>query len=168
MVPSDPVPCSASMQRDRASDIKDLREPIDVAASSPLAWNRSVTAALPKTQGYVLGPWISDIGSSVLSANTPAGFAQPLLERLVAETRRAVVASIGVRPPAHPTVAGRAMLAALSEAQLRALYPSVGALVTHAGPRPGPGNCECVRGTKPAHPRQDLIEWPSISCSNSS
>jgi DNA-binding IclR family transcriptional regulator len=100
----------------------------------------------------------------VLSANTLAGFAQPLLERLVAETQRAVVAGIRARLPAHLPTTGRAMLAALSEAQLRALYPSVGALVTHAGP----GNCECVHGTEPAHPRQDLIEWPSISCSNSS
>ncbi len=116
----------------------------------------------PETQSYVLGPLISDMGSSVLSANTLARFAGPLLERLVSETRMpvvahlgvlnhsdvvyaskvsakrapAVVTSIGVRLPAHLTATGRAMLAALPEAQLRALYPTVGALVTHAGPGP--------------------------------
>lgn len=116
----------------------------------------------PESQSYVLGPLISDIGSSVLGANALARFAQPLLERLVAETRMpvvahlgvlnhsdvvyaskvsarrapAVVTSIGVRLPAHLTATGRAMLAALPEAQLGALYPSAAALVTHAGPGP--------------------------------
>jgi DNA-binding IclR family transcriptional regulator len=116
----------------------------------------------PETQSYVLGPLISDIGSSVLSANTLARFAGPLLERLVSETRMpvvahlgvlnhsdvvyaskvsarrapAVVTSIGVRLPAHLTATGRAMLAALPEAQLRALYPTAATLVTHAGPGP--------------------------------
>jgi DNA-binding IclR family transcriptional regulator len=116
----------------------------------------------PETQSYVLGPLISDIGSSVLGANTLARFAAPLLERLVSETRMpvvahlgvlnhsdvvyaskvsakrapAVVTSIGVRLPAHLTATGRAMLSALPEAQLRALYPTAGALVTHAGPGP--------------------------------
>jgi len=116
----------------------------------------------PETQSYVLGPLISDIGSSVLSANTLARFAGPLLERLVSETRMpvvahlgvlnhsdvvyaskvsasrapAVVTSIGVRLPAHLTATGRAMLAALPEAQLRVLYPTASSLVTHAGPGP--------------------------------
>ncbi|MEO8707787.1 MAG: IclR family transcriptional regulator C-terminal domain-containing protein, partial [Lacisediminihabitans sp.] len=96
--------------------------------------------------------------------NTLARFAEPMLERLVAETRMpvvahlgvlnhsdvvyaskvsarrapAVVTSIGVRLPAHLTATGRAMLAALPEAQLRALYPSTRELITHAGP--GPAN----------------------------
>lgn len=116
----------------------------------------------PETQGYGLSPLISDIGSSVLGANALARFAQPVLERLVAETRMpvvahlgvlnhsdvvyaskvsasrapAVVTSIGVRLPAHLTATGRAMLAALPEAQLRAVYPEQSALVLRAGPGP--------------------------------
>lgn len=116
----------------------------------------------PENQGYVLSPLISDIGSSVLSSNALARFAQPVLERLVAETRMpvvahlgvlnhsdvvyaskvsanrapAVVTSIGVRLPAHLTATGRAMLAALPEAQLRAVYPAPATLVVRAGPGP--------------------------------
>jgi DNA-binding IclR family transcriptional regulator len=116
----------------------------------------------PENQSYVLSPLISDIGSSVLGANALARFAQPVLERLVAETRMpvvahlgvlnhsdvvyaskvsasrapAVVTSIGVRLPAHLTATGRAMLAALPEAQLRAVYPAPATLVVRAGPGP--------------------------------
>jgi len=116
----------------------------------------------PEHQSYVLSTLLSDIGTSVLSANTLARFAQPVLERLVAETRMPMVAhlgvlnhsdvvyaskvsanrapvvvtSIGVRLPAHLTATGRAMLAALPDAQLKALYPSSATLVLRAGPGP--------------------------------
>lgn len=116
----------------------------------------------PEDQAYVLSPLISDIGSSVLGANALAKLAKPVLERLVAETKMPVVAhlsvlnhsdvvyaskvsanraptvvtSVGVRLPAHLTATGRAMLAALPEAQLRAVYPTPTTLVTRAGPGP--------------------------------
>ena len=102
----------------------------------------------PEHQGYALGPLVAEIGSSVSASDTLARLASPVLERLVAETRLplvahlgvlqhsdvvyaskvaaarapAVVTSIGVRLPAHLTATGRAMLAALPEAQFGAIY----------------------------------------------
>lgn len=102
----------------------------------------------PEHQGYALGPLIAEIGSSVSASDTLARLAGPVLERLVAETRLplvahlgvlqhgdvvyaskiaaarapAVVTSIGVRLPAHLTATGRAMLAALPDAQFDATY----------------------------------------------
>jgi DNA-binding IclR family transcriptional regulator len=102
----------------------------------------------PEHQGYALGPLIAEIGSSVSASDTLARLAGPVLERLVAETRRplvahlgvlqhgdvvyaskiaaarapAVVTSIGVRLPAHLTATGRAMLAVLAQAQFDAIY----------------------------------------------
>jgi DNA-binding IclR family transcriptional regulator len=116
----------------------------------------------PESQAYALSPLLTDIGSSVLGANTLSTFAGPVLERLVAETRMpvvahlgvlnhadvvyaskisadrapAVVTSIGVRLPAHLTATGRAMLAVLPHSQLLALYPDRESLVTHGGPGP--------------------------------
>jgi DNA-binding IclR family transcriptional regulator len=116
----------------------------------------------PETQAYALTSTVADIGSSVLGASALASFAEPVLQRLVAETRMpvvahlgvlnhadvvyaskvsasrapAVVTSIGVRLPAHLTATGRAMLAALPLAQLRASYPSADALVSRGGPGP--------------------------------
>jgi DNA-binding IclR family transcriptional regulator len=116
----------------------------------------------PEHQGFTLGPLVGEIGSSVLASNALARLAGPVLDRLVAETRLpvvahlgvlqhgdvvyaskvaaarapAVVTSIGVRLPAHLTATGRAMLSALPEAQLRAIY-TAGTLPlrTTTGPR---------------------------------
>src|SRR5205085_2556557 len=51
--------------------------------------------------------------------------------------RRPLVTEVGVRLPAHLTASGRAVLAHLPAAQVRALYPSAAAFVdrTGAGPR---------------------------------
>lgn len=102
----------------------------------------------PEHQGFALGPLLGEIGSSVLAAGALARLAGPVLERLVAETKLpvvahlgvlqhtdvvyaskvaaarapAVVTSIGVRLPAHLTATGRAMLAALPDAQFQAIY----------------------------------------------
>ncbi len=102
----------------------------------------------PEHQGFALAPLLGEIGSSVLASNALARLAGPVLERLVAETKLpvvahlgvlqhtdvvyaskvaaarapAVVTSIGVRLPAHLTATGRAMLAALPDAQLQAIY----------------------------------------------
>ncbi|MHA6667794.1 IclR family transcriptional regulator [Homoserinimonas sp. A447] len=102
----------------------------------------------PEHQGYALGPLIAELGSSVSASDTLARLAGPVLGRLVGETKLplvahlgvlqhsdvvyaskvaaarapAVVTSIGVRLPAHLTATGRAMLAALPEAQFAAIY----------------------------------------------
>jgi DNA-binding IclR family transcriptional regulator len=116
----------------------------------------------PENQAYVLSPLVADIGSSVLRSNSLGQLARPILERLVAETglpivahlgvlqhadvvyaskvsaarAPAVVTSIGVRLPAHLTATGRAMLAGIPVAQLRASYPRGQTLAVRAGPGP--------------------------------
>lgn len=106
----------------------------------------------PEHQGFALAPLLGEIGSSVLASNALARLAGPVLERLVAETKLpvvahlgvlqhtdvvyaskvaaarapAVVTSIGVRLPAHLTATGRAMLAALPDAQFQAIYARTG------------------------------------------
>jgi DNA-binding IclR family transcriptional regulator len=116
----------------------------------------------PENQAYELSPLLAAIGSSVQSSTVLARLAQPVLERLVAETRLPVVAhlgvlqhsdvvyvskvsgaraptvvtTIGVRLPAHLTATGRAMLAALPPAQLQASYDTDAVLVSRAGPGP--------------------------------
>src|SRR5690554_2915776 len=108
----------------------------------------------PEYQGYALGSLVAELGSSVLASNNLARLATPVLERLVTETKLplvahlgvlqhsdvvyaskvsaarapAVVTSIGVRLPAHLTATGRAMLAALPEAQFAASYSAGGTL----------------------------------------
>ncbi len=103
----------------------------------------------PEHQGFALASLLGEIGSSVLASKALAQLGTPLLERLVAETKLpvvahlgvlqhgdvvyaskvaaarapAVVTSIGVRLPSHLTATGRAMLAALSDAQFDAIYP---------------------------------------------
>ena len=116
----------------------------------------------PENQAYALSPLLAELGSSVLGSASLGRLAQPVLERLVAETglpvvahlgllnhsdvvyaskvsaarAPAVVTSIGVRLPAHLTATGRAMLAALPPAQIDAIYPDASALVTRSGPGP--------------------------------
>ena len=116
----------------------------------------------PETQAYALSPLLGELGSSVGSSEDLARLAQPVLSRLVAETRLpvvahlgllhhgdvvyaskvaaarapAVVTSIGVRLPAHLTATGRAMLAALPSAQVDAIYRDATALVTRTGAGP--------------------------------
>lgn len=47
-----------------------------------------------------------------------------------------LVTDVGVRLPAHLTASGRAILAALPESQVRALYPSADAFVDRHGTGP--------------------------------
>jgi DNA-binding IclR family transcriptional regulator len=116
----------------------------------------------PESQAYALSPLLGELGSSVGSSEDLARLAQPVLTRLVAETRLpvvahlgllhhgdvvyaskvaasrapAVVTSIGVRLPAHLTATGRAMLAALPTPQVDAIYRDVAALVSRTGAGP--------------------------------
>lgn len=116
----------------------------------------------PEDGTFGLSTLVAELGTASRRTERLGRLARPLLERLVAEVGVPVVAhlavlggadviyagrvqgfrapttvsSIGVRLPAHLTATGRAMLAALPAAQVRALYPSRG-LLTHrneAGP----------------------------------
>lgn len=116
----------------------------------------------PEHQAYGLSPLLAEIGSSVSASSSLARFAQPLLQRLVAETRLpvvahlgllnhadvvyasklsaarapAVVTNIGVRLPSHLTATGRSMLAWLAVHQLDAIYPDPIPLATRTGAGP--------------------------------
>lgn len=113
----------------------------------------------PELRAYGLGSLVSEIGGSVLQATRLARMAQPLVDRLVREIETPVVAQlavlqgsdvsyvgtaftlrapttvarVGVRLPAHLTATGRAMLAAVSPEQVRALFPHRDSLVTRRG-----------------------------------
>jgi len=113
----------------------------------------------PEARAYGLGALVAEIGGSVLSASRLARLGTPLLERLVRAAPVPVVAQlavlagsdvsyvsqasaprapttvvrVGVRLPAHLTATGRAMLAALPRAQVRALFPHRDALITRRG-----------------------------------
>jgi DNA-binding IclR family transcriptional regulator len=113
----------------------------------------------PEDRAYGLSTLVSEIGSSALRTARLAQLAQPLLERLVTSVPLPAVAhlavlsgadvmyaarvqgfrapttvsGIGVRLPAHLTATGRAMLARLPHAQLRALYAHASDLATRHG-----------------------------------
>jgi DNA-binding IclR family transcriptional regulator len=117
----------------------------------------------PEDRAYGLSTRVSEIGSASLRSARLGQLAQPLLERLVAQTGLPVVAhlgvlsgadvmyvakvqgfrapttvsSIGVRLPSHLTATGRAMLALLPAHQVRALYPHRDDLVLRHGTSPG-------------------------------
>jgi DNA-binding IclR family transcriptional regulator len=117
----------------------------------------------PEDRAYGLSGLLSEIGTSSSRTARIAQLAQPLLERLVAQSPVPVVAHlatlsgpdviyiakvqgfrapttvsrIGVRLPAHLTATGRALLAALPAPQVTALYPHDSDLIVRAnsGPR---------------------------------
>jgi len=117
----------------------------------------------PEARAYGLGALVAEIGGSVLSASRLARLGGPLLERLLARAAPVPVAAqlavlaggdvsyvgqasaprapttvvrVGVRLPAHLTATGRAMLAILPPAQVRALFPHRGSLITRRGVGP--------------------------------
>jgi DNA-binding IclR family transcriptional regulator len=116
----------------------------------------------PEDRAYGLSALVVEIGSASLQTERLGRLAQPLMERLVAESPVPVVAhlavltgadvtyvgkvqgarapttvsSIGVRLPAHLTATGRAMLAQLPAGQVRALYPTRESLIRRVGPGP--------------------------------
>ncbi len=113
----------------------------------------------PEHHAYGLSTLVSEIGSSALRTARLAQLAQPLMERLVSTITIPAVAhlavlsgsdvmyaarvqgfrapttvtGIGVRLPAHLTATGRAMLARLPQAQVRALYAHASDLTTRTG-----------------------------------
>ncbi|NUU16090.1 IclR family transcriptional regulator [Cellulomonas humilata] len=116
---------------------------------------------LPEERRYGLGLSAFELGSAYSRQAPLARAARPVLARLVdqvgqsahlavlhgrdvvyvveerAAGRPALVTDVGVRLPAHLTASGRAILAALPPAQVRALFPDREAFVdrTGVGPR---------------------------------
>jgi DNA-binding IclR family transcriptional regulator len=115
---------------------------------------------LPESRAYGLGVSVFELGSAYLRHDPLERLARPLLVRLVdrvgvtahlgilhgAQTlyllkenpRGALplVTDVGVRLPAHLTAVGRAMLAHLPRAQVRALYPGAASFVDRTGAGP--------------------------------
>ncbi len=116
----------------------------------------------PEDRAYGLSALVVEIGSASLQTERLGRLAMPLMERLVAGSPVPVVAhlavlsgaevtyvakvqglrapttvsNVGVHLPAHLTATGRAMLAQLPPAQIRALYPTRDGLVRRQGPGP--------------------------------
>ena len=115
---------------------------------------------LPEERRYGLGVSAFEIGTAYLRQEPLARLARPVLTRLVDEVghsahlavlhgrdvlyvveerapgRPALVTDVGVRLPAHLTASGRAVLADLPAAQVRALFPDAGAFVSRTGVGP--------------------------------
>lgn len=152
---SDPVPASTlarDLELPRSSVYQLLR----------VLQDEGFVVHYPEARAYGLGALVAEIGGSVLRATRLARLGTPLLERLVRAAPVPVVAQlavlagsdvsyvgqvaaprapttvvrVGVRLPAHLTATGRAMLAALPAAQVRALFPHRDALTTRRGVGP--------------------------------
>lgn len=115
---------------------------------------------LPEERRYGLGLSAFEIGTAYVHQEPLARLARPVLARLVdaaghsahlavlhgrevlyvveerAPGRPPLVSDVGVRLPAHLTASGRALLADLPPAQVRALFPDAGAFVDRHGTGP--------------------------------
>ena len=115
---------------------------------------------LPEEQRYGLGVAAFELGSAYSRQAPLARLARPLLARLVdrigesahlavlhgrdvlyvveerAPGRPPLVTDVGIRLPAHLTASGRAVLAGLPTAQVRALFPDPTAFVDRTGVGP--------------------------------
>lgn len=115
---------------------------------------------LPEEHAYGLGVGVFELGSAYLRNEPLERLSRPLLVRLVERVgatahlgvlhgretlylakeqppgAATLVTAVGVRLPAHLTASGRAMLAHLSTAQVRALYPNAGTFVNRTGQGP--------------------------------
>jgi DNA-binding IclR family transcriptional regulator len=115
----------------------------------------------PEDRAYGLGVATFEVGTAFLRQDRLERLGRPVLARLAASTRSTahlgillgrevlyllkeqpprplpLVTEVGVRLPAHLTASGRALLAALPEVELRAIYPDSAVLAqrTDAGPR---------------------------------
>lgn len=123
---------------------------------------------LPEQQRYGLGVASYELGAGYTRQAPLARLARVPVETLVRRTRHnghlvvldgrdvvyvleerapgrpLLVTDVGVRLPAHLTASGRALLAALPPAQIRAMYPDAGALTERGGP-PGPRTPSALR-----------------------
>lgn len=115
---------------------------------------------LPEERRYGLGVSAFEIGTAYMRQEPLARLARPVLARLVdavgqsahlavlhgrevlyvveerAPGRPPLVTDVGVRLPAQLTASGRAVLAGLPAAQVRALFPDAGAFVDRHGTGP--------------------------------
>ncbi|WP_285776858.1 IclR family transcriptional regulator [Microtetraspora sp. NBRC 13810] len=115
---------------------------------------------LPEERTYGLGVSAFEIGTAYTRQAPLARLAKPVLHRLVevvghtahlavlhgrevlyvveerAPNRPLLVTDVGVRLPAHLTASGRAMLAGLLPAEVRALFPDAGAFAERHGTGP--------------------------------
>lgn len=133
--------------------ISDARDELNVGQSTAhrlmaMLVYHGFAAQDPATRAYRAGPALLEIGLSVVSNLDIRSVAHPVLEELAAVTGETVhlgvlegnevrfidaveselalrvSGRVGKRLPAHATSLGKAMLAALTDEQLRALYPS--------------------------------------------
>ncbi|WP_026426202.1 IclR family transcriptional regulator [Actinokineospora inagensis] len=115
---------------------------------------------LPEDRRYALGVAAFELGSAYLRHDPLERLARPVLARLIGRTGHTahlgvlhgretlyllreqparphtVVTDVGVRLPAHLPASGRAMLAHLPAAQVRALFPSRASFVDRTGRGP--------------------------------
>jgi DNA-binding IclR family transcriptional regulator len=115
---------------------------------------------LPSERRYGLGPAAFELAGGYARQEPLARLGRPLVAALAdrvgesvhlavmtgrdvlyiveerAPRRPALVSDVGVRLPAHLTATGRAMLAAMPRAQVRALYPDAGAFADRTGRGP--------------------------------
>jgi DNA-binding IclR family transcriptional regulator len=115
---------------------------------------------LPEEHAYGLGVGVFELGSAYLRNEPLERLSRPLLVRLVERVgatahlgvlhgretlylvkeqppdAATLVTAVGVRLPAHLTASGRAMLAHLPEAQVRALFPDAASFVDRTGAGP--------------------------------
>jgi DNA-binding IclR family transcriptional regulator len=144
-----------------ASIVRDLALPRSTVYHllATLAENHFVTH-VPEDRRWALGVAAHELGTGYVRQAPLARLARVPLAELVDRTghtahlavlhagevvyvveerapgRPPLVTDVGVRLPAHLTASGRAMLAALPAAQLRALYPDAAALGTRTGAGP--------------------------------
>lgn len=142
---------------------------------------RGFALHLPEERQYALGPVAHEISAGYLRHAPLARVGRRAVERMVdavgesghlavlagrdvvylveerARRRPSLVSDIDVRIPAHLTATGRAMLAALPAAQVRALYPDAGSFVSRTdAPTPRtPGEL----GRALAAVRRDGVAW---------
>jgi DNA-binding IclR family transcriptional regulator len=122
---------------------------------------------LPEDRAYGLGVAAFEVGSAYLRHDPLERLARPVLARLAQQTGRTaqlgilqgaetlyllkeqpphaatLVTDVGVRLPAHLTASGRAMLAHVPAAHVRALLPAASAFTTRTGR--GPASLQALR-----------------------
>ncbi len=124
---------------------------------------------LPEERRYGLGPGVHELGAAYTRQEPLARLARPVLARLVERVRHSahvvvlhgrdvfyvveerapgqpvLVTDVGVRLPAHLTASGRAILAALPAAHVRALFPDAAAFIRRTALGPAtPGELRAV------------------------
>lgn len=146
----------------------------------------------PHDRTWGLGVAVFEIGSAYLRSDPIERLARPILAQLVdevgdtahlgvlhgnevmylskrqsARNRLPLVTEVGVRLPAHLTAVGRAILMHLSEAQLRALFPTADSFVlrTGRGPRDrGELLAELARSRERGYAMEDNLTTAGIAC----